>query len=350
MSSNPLHISRANYEEFFLLYIDDELAAEERAAVDAFCALHPDLAEELDMLRDTTLDVPSLSFGNTDALLSSAMSLNVVDENLLLYIDNELDSDARKVVELELAANASFRAQHVSLLQTKLDPSDTVVFPGKSSLYRREEDRRRPLFWLRIAAAVVIAAGVGSILAPAGEQVAAPPTVALTKPAASTPGVSIPSSQPSTTVTMPEPAAAEDRLSAGSSMAALGMARPATAPSSNRMQLPVTRPDEGIAINNAATTTDVPTDALAARLDNAVSATTTLSPSQQILNSDPVTSSPTAALNMQNTADSRADNGKQGSVRGLLRKATRFIERRTGIKSTDDDDRLLVGAVAIPLN
>jgi anti-sigma factor RsiW len=47
MSSNPLHITRSNYEEFFLLYVDGELSPEQCDAVEAFTALHPDLQEEL---------------------------------------------------------------------------------------------------------------------------------------------------------------------------------------------------------------------------------------------------------------------------------------------------------------
>jgi vesicle coat complex subunit len=39
----------------------------------------------------------------------------------------------------------------------------------------------------------------------------------------------------------------------------------------------------------------------------------------------------------------------KGSVRGLLRKATRLIEKRTGIDPTNDDGELLIGAVALRL-
>ena len=55
MSSNhhsPM-ITRDNYEELFLLYVDDELTAEQKKAVDAFVLLHPDLKAELDLLCST---------------------------------------------------------------------------------------------------------------------------------------------------------------------------------------------------------------------------------------------------------------------------------------------------------
>ncbi|MBR3413342.1 MAG: hypothetical protein IKG81_11710 [Bacteroidales bacterium] len=42
-------ITTDNYEEYFYRYCEGELTAEERAAVEAFAAQHPDLAEELSL-------------------------------------------------------------------------------------------------------------------------------------------------------------------------------------------------------------------------------------------------------------------------------------------------------------
>ena len=50
-----MNINRDNYEEFFVLYIDKELNAAERAAVDAFLNQHPDLRTEFEMLQETVL-------------------------------------------------------------------------------------------------------------------------------------------------------------------------------------------------------------------------------------------------------------------------------------------------------
>jgi anti-sigma factor RsiW len=52
---NSLKISRTNYEEFFLLYVDDELSEEQKLEVEQFVALHPDVAAELEMLITTKL-------------------------------------------------------------------------------------------------------------------------------------------------------------------------------------------------------------------------------------------------------------------------------------------------------
>jgi hypothetical protein len=45
----------------------------------------------------------------------------------------------------------------------------------------------------------------------------------------------------------------------------------------------------------------------------------------------------------------KIDNEKKSSLKGILRKATRFIERRTNISTTDENDELLIGAVSLKL-
>jgi hypothetical protein len=80
---------------------------------------------------------------------------------------------------------------------------------------------------------------------------------------------------------------------------------------------------------------------------------------QQIINTTPVTTPPSIAYNTNKEVTAGDESGDQtagfennrrgGSVKGFLRKATRFIERRTGVATTNDDDELLIGAVAIKL-
>lgn len=50
-----MNLTRHNYEEYFLLYVDGELADTDRLAVEAFLQEHPDLGEEMDDLRRTVL-------------------------------------------------------------------------------------------------------------------------------------------------------------------------------------------------------------------------------------------------------------------------------------------------------
>jgi hypothetical protein len=50
-----MNLTRHNYEEYFLLYVDGELAADERLTVEAFLAEHLDLAEQMEDLQRAVL-------------------------------------------------------------------------------------------------------------------------------------------------------------------------------------------------------------------------------------------------------------------------------------------------------
>src|ERR1700750_334580 len=95
-------ITRHNYEEFFLMYVDDELTTEEKVAVDLFIKQNPDLATELNMLLQTKLSVDdSLQFEDKKILLQNVREIGIdnYEEQFLLYIDNELDTNKRNDVE-----------------------------------------------------------------------------------------------------------------------------------------------------------------------------------------------------------------------------------------------------------
>ena len=53
-------INKNNYETFFLSYIDNELNAAERAAVEAFVLTEPKYAEELALFEKTKIQAPSI--------------------------------------------------------------------------------------------------------------------------------------------------------------------------------------------------------------------------------------------------------------------------------------------------
>lgn len=67
-----MNINRNNYEEFFILYIDNELNDQQREAVDIFIEANPDLKEELLLLKECTFndkDGVLISFPDKDSLM-----------------------------------------------------------------------------------------------------------------------------------------------------------------------------------------------------------------------------------------------------------------------------------------
>ena len=155
-------ITRDNYEEFFLLYTDNELSAAERQDVERFVADHPDLREEWETLLQCRLTTDTrLAFSDRSALYRPETGTPACTDDLILYIDDELDEKNRERIESLLRQHPAIATELAALRQTVSHPDPAVTFPEKDGLYKKEKDRRIiPLPWLRagIAAAVVAAA------------------------------------------------------------------------------------------------------------------------------------------------------------------------------------------------
>ena len=161
-----MNIDRHNYEEFFLLYVDNELSPSERKAVEAFVAANTDLQSELDLMKDAVLQPePSLSFDFKASLMKTESETGLInqsncEEYFLLYADNELDAEQKTMVEKFVYHHPQHQANFELLQQVKLTADTSVVFPDKSSLYRKEKDDKVVPFvlWRMMAAAVVLLA------------------------------------------------------------------------------------------------------------------------------------------------------------------------------------------------
>ena len=161
-----MKLNRNNYEEYFILYLDNELDSEARQHVEAFAEANPDLKAELDMLLQSKLAPDTdITFDNKELLMirnSSSISMANHEEWLLSYTDNELTEAERKDVEKFVAANPSLQTELNLLQQVKLQP-EAIAFPYKESLYRREEKAKVvAIRWWRIAAAAVLLLGIST--------------------------------------------------------------------------------------------------------------------------------------------------------------------------------------------
>ncbi|HLG40101.1 MAG TPA: hypothetical protein VI461_10545, partial [Chitinophagaceae bacterium] len=159
-----MKLNRYNYEEYFILYMDNELSSDDRREVEIFLQENPDLKAEMDMLLQSKLAPDTdINFNNKGSLMqfgSNSISMTNYEEWLLSYIDDELDNDERNEVEKFLAANPGVQKELSLLQRAKLQP-EAIVFPNKELLYRREEKVRViAIKWWRIAAAAVVLIGI----------------------------------------------------------------------------------------------------------------------------------------------------------------------------------------------
>jgi anti-sigma factor RsiW len=363
MSFNENHIINSdNFQELCLLYIDGELTPQEGDALVAFAASHPHLQEELAALQATKLDVTPLRFEGKESLLSFNLD-TAGDESLLLYIDHELPAGEMESVAHRLASDQRYLESFRQLKAATLDRSETVSFPDKAILYRRTGATVRPLSFLRVAVAVVLllAGAIFWLTTRNITQTAPPPIVQAPKETV------VPGGTGSSTVAQNNTAHKNEKVPEAAQEVALDEKRSvpgqSRAVARNRVKVapqkaPLQQPRKfSLPIQEGQVIAGVdPADKVVPVHDKINTAT---DPSQHTLN-NPLVTTPSNPPYTTTDAAAPTDSGlsyaasfnsnsKKGSVRGFLRKATRFIERRTGINPVNDDDELLIGVVAIKL-
>lgn len=156
-----MNITRHNYEEFFMLYADDELSAEQRRAVEMFVEANPDLKTELDLFLSIKLqEDPSVTLEDKSFLFRKEST--VADEThtqMLLHLDGELPGAQVASLEARINSDESLRKEWEILNQAKLLPEPDIRFPDRQLLYRHAESGARVLHirWVRYAAAAAVA-------------------------------------------------------------------------------------------------------------------------------------------------------------------------------------------------
>lgn len=384
-----MNINRHNYEEFFILYMDNELCPEDRRMVEAFIQLHPDLKEELELLQQYKM-IPdtSVEFEGKEELLkengNSLITLSGYEEWLSLYIDDELNPEQKARLEHFIAGHPSVQKELALLQRAKLQP-EIIVFDHKASLYRREEKVRSiPVRWWRAAAAVLLlSAGLSAVFIlnkkPAGKnevvktipgsKVMPAENTETVQPGKNTSG-DIAAGQQEAPVVNP---LAEEKDARGvpvkhnrenSTLAVTNKKITAPENISRETQHEVIKKDVPVVAEN----TIKPSNNLPQPLTNPNTAIskpedamvyTSLPEKNQLRNTtaNNIVTSPTAQpsnivqASYKENEEAVLDqpDGKKNKNRGIFRKITRTFEKRTNIDPTDDENRLLVGGLAIRL-
>ncbi len=93
-------------------------------------------------------------YENKNELLKDEFA--VLQQNLLFYIDDELNAADKLSVEKLLKTDSSAGKELAVLQKTKLQPDTAIVFANKKLLYRKEGGKVVALPWRRIAAAAIL--------------------------------------------------------------------------------------------------------------------------------------------------------------------------------------------------
>jgi hypothetical protein len=357
MSFNSNHINPIitldNYEEYFILYMDNELDPNQVQMVESFLNEHPRLQLELDMLMETKLPVEEIRFDKS-SLFSENMKAPIAEEDLLLFIDNELDSSKKKIVELELASNTKYQQQYQQILRTKLDPLEVIVHPNKKELYRHETRVISMAVWMRIAVALILVAAMTVLYFTSDNNETLPPGSVAVQPVNNQPKENEPSQKvnesvlPATEMAMNKN---EEDLPEENSVSNKPSNTGSPAPS--RVQEHKVS-NELVALHTGNELTDPNV-----QITSSIQRTSSIETNKQSFNNklvtvdhvDPynnITASIQPAVYVENAAGN--NDHKKGSLKSFFRKATRIVGQTTGFNASGGgDDEVLIGAVAVKL-
>ncbi|HEY2722180.1 MAG TPA: hypothetical protein VGI82_10670 [Chitinophagaceae bacterium] len=356
-----MKINRHNYEEYFLLYIDNELTVDQKKQVDLFVSENQDLEEELVMLQQSKL-IPddSILFDNKDQLIKgendSFINSGNYEEWLVLYIDNELSEEQAIVVEKFAAAHPRVQQELGLFKMTRLQP-DNTVFADKEVLYKKERASIISMNWWKVAVAaiLIIAASItfySISTSKTNRQTNTPVATVKNNSKVDSKNVAIPSVKssvnPSVQIKYEKPAGVEkeDQMAVKNSHQTLRKQLKKEVMPDNVHQL--ANSTNGTAVN-------VQTPQLAT---NEIDRSNVSHP--QISNvvvdgarppknfKDSIVTKPGSDA-PQPMYVNNTDKNENKRLRGFFRKATRLIERTTTINPANDDNKVLIGGMAINL-
>lgn len=374
-------INRHNYEEYFILYMDNELGSEERRQVEVFVQQNPDLKEELELLLQSKFTPEShIVFENKEDLFrvadSAAINMSNYVEWLMFYLDDELTAEENIVVENFIASHSAVKTELDILAKTKLQPEENIVFPDKELLYRKTEKVRVvQISWWRVAAAAILILGIGistvfiwnnrkpSVSGPTAAQEIKDTNNATDQSAARK--NLIDQTNPSladnekknqvTNETIKQQPIKTVVTKSGDNILAVQKNIPAKLNEplqkempliadnmpTNNLPSPINNPNatikESSSVPNVAIN-EVPDKLTTNQIETAA---VTNAPDKPYINTAASEKTDPVYASQQET-----DNKK---TRGFFRKVTRLFEKTTKINPADDDDRVLIGAVAVKL-
>ena len=386
-----MNINRHNYEEFFLLYVDNELTTAERKSVEQFIQENPDLAGELELFRQTSLVTDdTIVYKGKEMLMKNEsdtlITMNNYEEWLVAYLDNELVPADRMKFERFADVHPSVKEELSIFQQTKLQPEADIIFENKQVLYRGEEKVRViSIQWWKVAvaAAIILTIGVTTYTV-LNRDTKIPAGVA----ASGNNPVNSKQNGPTKSDTDIEkeernlPVVSENNDAVASTKKADDKVEPIGVQKNGNENLQKKIPRSAINRNDVIAKTSDPVKPIDVTdnkksietriIENTVADTKEIDPSkntvavnnnkvdkQNISNSTVTNNTDKPYDNKETAQETTTDNGavfasnneegKNKKFRGFFRKATRVFEKRTNISAADDDDKVLIGVLAVRL-
>ena len=380
-----MNITRHNYEEYFVLYLDNELGSEDHRRVELFVQENPDLKEELDwLLQSRVVADACVVFNNKEQLMKTSgidsINANNYQEWLLFYTDNELSAEQKIMVEQFVATHPAIKAELDILQKTIFHPDEEIVFPGKKILYRKEEKVRVvAIRWWKIAVAAALLIAISTTAFIVFKDNIKEGFAYRDLPGIKSTNEDAVVEQKGVTKILPDPITAENKkeqikkgaVVINNPVAITAQKNIATKEKNIHPSALSIKEGTPVVVNNKEKkkTNDLPQPIYNPNVNKVVeennpvakiniSEKRSLTVPKETNSMSSVTPNSSQPLDHVIAAASKGSvdpiedaeqPGRKNKLRGFFRKITRTFEKNTNIKATDDEDRLLLGGLAIKL-
>lgn len=147
-------ITRENYEFWFLDFLEGRLNRQDTEEIRQFMRKHPDLAEELENFVPPLTSDPGLHFPGKEKLKKDPFDVpDFLENSIIALMEGDLDETEIKSLNDWLNRHPEKKQCLAQFENTRLQPDFKIVFPGKESLKKKDNQR---IVWLRIASIAAV--------------------------------------------------------------------------------------------------------------------------------------------------------------------------------------------------
>ncbi len=150
------HIDTYNYHAWFLDFVEDRLDAMQVRMLDAFLALHPQLAEELGEFENIGIRAVTVEYKNKLLLKKGDILDSYIDEQCIAYIEKDLDDLEQLNFQKMLLENPDLHKNLKMFEKSQLQADKNIVFAKKHQLKHHEIKVSSWQFVLSAAASVAL--------------------------------------------------------------------------------------------------------------------------------------------------------------------------------------------------
>jgi hypothetical protein len=153
-----MKITRDNYEEHFLDYLEGNLDENMVNDFIDFLRQNPDLKKELEMAGEVKLELENISFGSKEKLYKEKFDLeSEFNRAAVARLEGDFQENGKAEFEKYLSKHPEKQKEAARFEKTRLKADKTIVFRKKKKLYHYSVGRTILLWSTRIAAVLVLA-------------------------------------------------------------------------------------------------------------------------------------------------------------------------------------------------